>query len=92
MSFAFLEENRVFLFRGFFVCLKTRDGILGHRFNKRLESFAPCYSQSLSWRVLKKTTLFFACKSFYKKSAKQENLSLFMTCVMRVKNQTNIRV
>jgi hypothetical protein len=25
----------------------TRDGILRHQFNKRLESFAPCYSQSL---------------------------------------------
>ncbi len=24
-----------------------RDGILGHPFNKRLESFSPCYSQSL---------------------------------------------
>jgi hypothetical protein len=27
--------------------LITRDGILGHHFNKKLESFAPCYSQSL---------------------------------------------
>ncbi len=36
------------MFRGFFVCLfKTRDGILGHQFNKSLESFAPCYSRSL---------------------------------------------
>jgi hypothetical protein len=25
----------------------SRDGILGHLFNKRLKSFAPCYSQSL---------------------------------------------
>jgi hypothetical protein len=25
----------------------SRDGILGHQSNKRLESFAPCYSQSL---------------------------------------------
>jgi hypothetical protein len=24
------------------------DGILGHQFNKRLESFAPCYLQSLA--------------------------------------------
>ncbi len=24
-----------------------RNGILGHKFNKRIESFAPCYSQSL---------------------------------------------
>jgi hypothetical protein len=25
----------------------SRDGILGHQFDKRLKSFAPCYSQSL---------------------------------------------
>jgi hypothetical protein len=24
--------------------IESRDGILGHQFNKRLESFAPCYS------------------------------------------------
>jgi hypothetical protein len=26
-------------------CLFARDGIFEHQFNKRLESFAPCYSQ-----------------------------------------------
>ncbi len=26
-----------------------RDGILGHKFHKRLESFTPCYSQSLDF-------------------------------------------
>ncbi len=26
----------------------SKDGILGHKFNKRLETFAPCYSQSPS--------------------------------------------
>jgi hypothetical protein len=26
---------------------RPQDGILGHQFNKRLESFTPCYSQSL---------------------------------------------
>jgi hypothetical protein len=26
---------------------QARDGILGHKFEKRLESFAQCYSQSL---------------------------------------------
>jgi hypothetical protein len=32
----------------------TGDGILEHQFNKRLESFAPCYSLSLlNWRILK---------------------------------------
>jgi hypothetical protein len=36
-------------FHGQKICFvsATRDGILGHQFNKRLESFAPCYSQSL---------------------------------------------
>jgi hypothetical protein len=28
-------------------CFVTRDGILGHHFNKRLESFAQCHSQAL---------------------------------------------
>jgi hypothetical protein len=27
--------------------LITRDGILGHQFNKKTRVFAPCYSQSL---------------------------------------------
>jgi hypothetical protein len=41
------------------VSLKTpRDGILGHQFDKRLESFAPCYSQSLLLADLKKAILF----------------------------------
>jgi hypothetical protein len=47
------------------------DGILGHQFNKRLESFAPCYSHyplGLYWRILKKTILFSAFKNPYKKS------------------------
>ncbi len=30
------------------VANRSRDGILGHQFNKRLEFFAPCYSQSLT--------------------------------------------
>jgi hypothetical protein len=35
--------------------------------NKRLESFAPCYSQSiLPWRILKKTILFCDFKNPYK--------------------------
>jgi hypothetical protein len=32
--------------------------ILGHQFNKRLESFAPCYSQSVFQADFKKTILF----------------------------------
>jgi hypothetical protein len=39
----------------------SRDGILGHQLNKRLESFAPCYSQSLA--ILKKTILFSGFKN-----------------------------
>ncbi len=33
----------------------SRDEILGHQFNKRFESFASCYSQSLLLAILKKT-------------------------------------
>jgi hypothetical protein len=29
----------------------NRDGILEHQFEKRLESFALCYSQSFYWRI-----------------------------------------
>jgi hypothetical protein len=29
------------------------NGIFGHQFVKRLESFAPCYSQSFYWRIFK---------------------------------------
>jgi hypothetical protein len=51
--------------------------------NKRLESFAPCYSQSiLPWRIFKKTILFCGLKNPYKKSAKQENSSLFMNSIL----------
>ncbi len=38
------------------------DGILGQQFNKRLESFVPCYSQSLLLADLKKTILFSSFK------------------------------
>ncbi len=57
---------------------KTWDGILGHQMNKRLESFAPCYSQSLLLAGFKENLLFSGFKNSYKKSAKQENSSLFM--------------
>jgi hypothetical protein len=37
-----------FLTRGAAVGLRVyRDGILGHQFDRRLESFVPCYSNSL---------------------------------------------
>ncbi len=51
---------------------KSRDGVLGHRFNKRLESFASCYSQSLLLADLKKPY----------SSTKQENSSLFKNSIM----------
>jgi hypothetical protein len=54
-----------------------RDGIFGI-FGTRLESMAPCYSQSFYWRIFKKTMLYFVFKKAYKKSAKQENSSLFV--------------
>jgi hypothetical protein len=61
---------------------QTLDGILEHQFNKRLESFVPCYSQSLLLRILKKTILFSGFKPLTKKSAKQENWSLLMNSVL----------
>jgi hypothetical protein len=69
---------------------QSRDGIRGHQFNQRLESFAPCYSQSL----LPYSTL--VLKILTKKSAKQENWSLFMNSIlwngkMGVGNQTKTR-
>ncbi len=46
------------------------DGILGHQFNKRLKSFAPCSSQSLLLADFKETIIL---NITYKKSGKQEN-------------------
>jgi hypothetical protein len=36
----------------------SQDGILGHQFNKRLESFAPYYSQSLLLADLEENNIF----------------------------------
>jgi hypothetical protein len=41
-----------------------RDGILGHQFKKRQESFAPCYSQSLLADI-KENILFSGLKNPY---------------------------
>ena len=78
----------------------TRDGIVGHQFNKILESFAPCYLQIFivpstggferkpySSMVLKIRTKF----------AKQENSSLFMISILWnikiwIENQAKTRV
>ncbi len=46
---------------------KLPDGILGHQFNKRLESFSPCFHRPFYWRMLKKTKVFSGFKNPYKK-------------------------
>jgi hypothetical protein len=70
---------------------------LDNKFDKRVESFAPCYAQSLKLylRILKKTILFSGFKNPYQKSAKQEDSSLFMNSIlkneeMRAENQTKV--
>jgi hypothetical protein len=61
-----------------------RDGIFGHQFDKRLESFAPCYSQVPSTGgFYRKPFSSLILKIYPKKSAKQENLSLFMNAFCR---------
>jgi hypothetical protein len=45
----------------------ARDGILGHQFNKRLESFASCYVHSLLLADFKETRLFSGLKILTKK-------------------------
>ncbi len=72
------------------------DGILGHQFDTRLGSFAPCCSQSFYWRIFKKTGSTLNLKTHTKKSAKQDNSSQFVNSILwkrklRVENQTQIR-
>jgi hypothetical protein len=70
----------------------TWDGILGHQVNKSLESFAPCYSQSLLLADFKENhSLLWFLKILT--SEKQAISSLFMNSIlnngkMRVENQT----
>jgi hypothetical protein len=57
---------------------EARDGIIGHQFNKRLESFASCYSQSLLLADFKETKLFSGFNNPYKnirKKTKPESIS-----------------
>ncbi len=61
----------------------TRDGILGHHFDKRLESFAPCYSHSFYWWIFKENQTLLWVQKYIKKSPKQEDLSLFWTAFWR---------
>ncbi len=78
--------------------LAYRDGILRHQFNKRLESYALCSSQSLFyWRILNKPYSSLVLKMLIKKSAQNENSSQFMNSILwngkiRVENQTKNRV
>ncbi len=46
---------------------EARDGIHGHQFNKRLESFAPCYSQFLLQADFKENHTLLWFKKSYKK-------------------------
>jgi hypothetical protein len=48
---------RTLLLANVHVATNFRAGILGHQSNKRLESFAPCHSQSLLLADLKETML-----------------------------------
>jgi hypothetical protein len=61
---------------------EARDGILGHQFNKRFESFASCYSESLLLADFKETQLFSGLNNPYKKYGKKQNLSLFMNNIL----------
>jgi hypothetical protein len=50
----------------------SRDGILGHQLNKRLQFFAICYSRSLLLADFKENLILFSgFKTLYKKSPKQ---------------------
>jgi hypothetical protein len=62
----------------------ARDGILGHQFHKRLESFAPCFSQLLLLADFKENQPYSSLilKILTKKSVKQENSSLFMNSIL----------
>jgi hypothetical protein len=62
---------------------EARDGILVHQFDKRLESFASCYSLSLLLADFKETILFSGFNNHYKKNpGKKENPGLFMSSIL----------
>jgi hypothetical protein len=60
----------------------TGERIFGYQFNKRLESFAPCYSQSLQLADFKETILFSGFKNPYKKIRETRNSHLFMNSIL----------
>jgi hypothetical protein len=66
-----------------FSTLLYRVGIIGRQFDKRLESFAPYYSQALLLAELKrKPYSSLVLKIPTKKSAKQENSNLFINSIL----------
>jgi hypothetical protein len=62
---------------------QSGDGIVGHQFNKRVESFTPSYTQSLLPADLNEKILYFGFNTPYKKSAKQEYSRQFMKSICR---------
>jgi hypothetical protein len=64
-----------------FLGIIARDGILGHQFNNRLESFASC---PFYWRILKKTILYSGFNNPFKKIRETRNKN----GKKRVENQT----
>ena len=76
------REYRKKAMHTFALCVQAeegnRDRILGHQFNKRLESFAPCYSQSLLLVDFKENHSLMQVFKILTKIRKQENSSLFM--------------
>jgi hypothetical protein len=61
-----------------------RDGIIVHKFNKRLGSFCSmrCTVHPFYWRTLKKTILFSGFQNPYKKYAKQGKSTLFLNRIL----------
>jgi hypothetical protein len=75
----------------------TRDGILGHQTNKRLESLLHANHSAFCWRILKKAILFYDKKNPYKKIHETRKLESvhekhFVERKMRVENQPKTRV
>jgi hypothetical protein len=64
--------------------VQSREGILGFQINKRLESFAPRYSQSLLLGLLRKQNSSLVLKILTKKPTKKhENSSLLKNSIFR---------
>jgi hypothetical protein len=58
-------------------CNKSRDGILGHQFNKRLESFAYDIYSPFCWRILKKTILYSGFNNPYNKNPRNKKTRVY---------------